>query len=278
LFESTIDHTGPMARTVYDCALMLEVLAGPDGLDPRQHAELVGRPYTKLLAGGAKGLRVGVLSEGFGLPESEPDVDALVRDAAQCFTRAGAMVTNVSVKEHAIARRCLLMVTAAGIGPMARDAMGSGWKGLYPMDMAGFYRAHKRERANSLPPLVKAVLLLNRVLDRTGDGLHYARAQNLAREVRAAYDKALDEVDVLVMPTVARRPPKLPPLNPDFATSMAAAEPGPVNTPQFNLTGHPALSVPCGKLDGLPIGMQIVGRVGDDATVLRAGQAFEQLA
>jgi amidase len=63
----------------------------------------------------------------------------------------------------------------------------------------------------------------------------------------------------------------------DFATSMKLSDGAALNTPQFDVTGHPALSVPCGKLDGLPIGMMIVGRIGDDATVLRAGYAFEQL-
>jgi amidase len=62
-----------------------------------------------------------------------------------------------------------------------------------------------------------------------------------------------------------------------FAESMKLSDGAALNTPQFDLTGHPALSVPCGKLDGLPIGMMIVGRMGDEATVLRAGYAFEQL-
>jgi amidase len=115
------------------------------------------------------------------------------------------------------------------------------------------------------------------VLDRASDGLYYERAQNVALNVRAAYDLALEQVDVLVMPTVAARPPKLPPADVDFRTSMKLSDGAALNTSQFDLTGHPALSVPCGKLDGLPIGMMIVGRMGDDAMVLRAGYAFEQL-
>jgi amidase len=87
----------------------------------------------------------------------------------------------------------------------------------------------------------------------------------------------MEQVDVLVMPTVAARPPKLPAPDADFATSLKLSDGAALNTPQFDLTGHPALSVPCGKLDGLPIGMMIVGRIGGDATVLRAGHAFEQL-
>ncbi len=275
--EMTIDHVGPMARTVHDCALMLETMAGPDGLDPRQSAALQRQPYTTLLKAGGKGLRIGILKEGFGLPDGEQDVDALVLDAAHRFERAGATVRTVSVKEHTtLAMDCLNLVSAA-MAPVARDAMGLNWKGHYQLELAEFYVKHRQERAALFPPEVKLWLVIERMLDRTGDGLYYARAQNVALSVRAAYDHALEQVDVLVMPTVAARPPKLPPANVDFATSLKLSDGAALNTPQFDLTGHPGLSVPCGKLDGLPIGMMIVGRHGDDATVLRAGHAFEQL-
>jgi amidase len=275
--EMTIDHVGPLARSVHDCALMLETLAGPDGLDPRQHAALQRQPYSTLMKAGGKGLRIGILKEGFGLPDGEKDVDALVLDAAHRFERAGAVVSTVSVPEHTtLAMDCLNLVSAA-MSPVAHDAMGLNWKGHYQIDLAEFYVKHRQERAALFPPEVKLWLVMERMLDRTSDGLYYARAQNAALTVRAAYDHALDPVDVLVMPTVAARPPKLPPAGVDFATSMKLSDGAALNTPQFDLTGHPALSVPCGKLDGLPIGMMIVGRLGDDATVLRAGHAFEQL-
>ncbi len=275
--EMTIDHVGPMARTVHDCALMLETIAGPDGLDPRQHAALQRQPYTDLIKAGGKGLRVGILKEGFGLPDGEKDVDALVMDAAHRFERAGAAVSAVSVPVHTtLAMDCLNLVSAA-MSPVARNGMGLNWKGHYQIDLAEFYVKHRQERAALFPPEVKLWLLMERILDRTSGGLYYERAQNAALTVRAAYDQTLEQVDVLVMPTVAARPPKLPPTNVDFATSMKLSDGAALNTSQFDLTGHPALNVPCGKLDGLPIGMMMVGRIGGDATVLRAGYAFEQL-
>ncbi|HTW67960.1 MAG TPA: amidase [Bryobacteraceae bacterium] len=276
--EMTIDHVGPMARSVHDCALMLEVIAGPDGLDPRQNAGLRSQPYTTLMKAGGKGLRVGILKEGFGLPDGEKDVDALVLDAAHRFERSGAVVSSVSIPEHTtLALDCLNLVSAA-MSPVAHDAMGLNWKGRHPLDIAGFYVQHRRERAALFPPEVKLWLILERMLDRASNGLYYGRAQNVALNVRAAYDRALEHVDVLAMPTVAARPPKLPPSNVDFAASLKLSDGAALNTPQFDLTGHPALSVPCGALDGLPIGMMLVGRMGDDATVLRAGHTFEQLA
>jgi Asp-tRNA(Asn)/Glu-tRNA(Gln) amidotransferase A subunit family amidase len=89
-----------MARTVADCALMLEAIAGEDGLDPRQIGVRT-QPYVQALDGGADGLTVGVLREGFGIPDaSEPDVDSAVREAAGVLERAGAVVEEISVPMH----------------------------------------------------------------------------------------------------------------------------------------------------------------------------------
>src|SRR6202011_6063405 len=89
--EITIDHTGPMTRNVRDNALLLEVLAGPDGLDPRQVSPKVAN-YTEALGGGVKGLRIGVVKERFGHPSSEADVDAKVKAGADLFRKLGAIV------------------------------------------------------------------------------------------------------------------------------------------------------------------------------------------
>src|SRR6266487_4417962 len=89
--EATIDHTGPMTATVADNALLLEVVAGPDGLDPRQYSVRVDK-YTTGLGRGVAGLRIGVVTEGFGWPSSEPDVDAKVREGAERLRALGATV------------------------------------------------------------------------------------------------------------------------------------------------------------------------------------------
>jgi len=101
LLEITIDTCGPMTANVRDNALLLEVIAGPDGLDTRQRGVAAGR-YTEALAGGVEGMRIAVIKEGFGHPNSEPDVDAHVRDAARRFAKLGAIVEEVSVPTHAL--------------------------------------------------------------------------------------------------------------------------------------------------------------------------------
>ena len=104
--EIYVDHTGPMTATVKDNALLLEVIAGPDGYDPRQFAPKV-HPYTELLGNGAGGLRIGVVKEGFGHPQSEAAVDAKVRQAGALFPAFGAKVTDISIPAHLAGRRAL---------------------------------------------------------------------------------------------------------------------------------------------------------------------------
>src|SRR5215472_14488125 len=98
--ELTLDHLGPMARSAADCALLLEVIAGPDGLDPRQQANLSPAQYTKSLTGNVRGLRIAIVQDGFGLPGSEKDVDEGVTSAAHGFEKLDAPVTSVSIPWH----------------------------------------------------------------------------------------------------------------------------------------------------------------------------------
>ena len=109
------------------------------------------------------------------------------------------------------------------------------------------------------------------------DRHYYAKAQNLSRLARALYDAALAEYDVLVMPTTAMKALPRPGTNASATELVGAALANLHNTAVFDATGHPAISVPCGLSDGLPIGMMLVGRHFDDATVLRAAHAYEQV-
>src|SRR5260370_40072401 len=98
--ELTIDHTGPMTASVTDNALMLEVLAGPDGLDPRQYAGQTAKPYSDLMKEGIKGLKIGVVTERFGSPQSQGASDPKVREAAKRYADWGAMVSDGSIPMH----------------------------------------------------------------------------------------------------------------------------------------------------------------------------------
>ncbi|HJU28649.1 MAG TPA: amidase family protein, partial [Candidatus Binataceae bacterium] len=105
---------------------------------------------------------------------------------------------------------------------------------------------------------------------------YYAKAQNLARSLKAAYDAVLRDHDLLVMPTMGIKAPLLPAPGCSLEEYMASALGMVANTAQFNITGHPAMNVPCGMSESLPVGMMLVGKTGDDSTVLRAADAWQR--
>jgi len=278
--ELTLDHTGPIARSAADVALLLEVIAGPDGLDPRQPPGLRTEAYTKQLTGDARGLRIGIVKEGFGWPNSEPDVDDMVRQAAQRLTRAGATVSEVSIPLHhdgvhvwnAIAVEGATMLMVAG------NSMGTNWKGHYTTSLLDFYGRSRRVRANDLSETVKLVILLGQYMQDNYQGHYYAKAQNLARTLGAAYDEALKGVELLLMPTLPLKATPLPAPDASRDEYVARALEMISNTCPFDVTGHPAITVPAGRSAGLPVGMMLIGRHWEDGTVLRAADAFQKIA
>ena len=237
--ELTLDHTGPMARTAAECALLLEVIAGPDGLDPRQPAGLRTDAYTKRLTGDARGLRIGIVKEGFGLPNSEPDVDMTVRQAAQSLSRAGAELTDLSIPLHrdGIHIWNAIAVEGATMFMVAGNSMGTNWKGQYITSLLDFYGRSRRVRANDLSDTVKLVILLGQYMQDNYQGRYYAKAQNLSRVLTAAYDEALRQVDLLLMPTLPLKATLLPPPNASREDYVARALEMLANTCPFDVTG-----------------------------------------
>jgi amidase len=277
--EFTIDHLGPITRTVGDAALMLGVIAGFDGLDARQAAGVPAVDYVSALGTGASGLRVGVVGEGFGLPDlSDPRVDETVRAATETLRSAGLKVEDVSVPWHADAMHVWNVIATEGATAQMIDgnAFGMNWKGLYDPELIAFYGRQWRQRAARFSETVKLVVLAGRYAIEHEFGRHYAMARNLAYELTAAYDEALGGCDVLVMPTLPLTATTLVAADaPREEYLMRALEMIP-NTAPFDVTGHPATSVPAGLVDGLPVGVMIVGRHFDDATCLRVAHAFEE--
>ena len=269
-----------MARTVADCALMLDAIAGEDGLDPRQSNVSV-QAYAAGLEVGAEGLRVGVLREGFGIADaSEADVDAAVRAAADVLAGAGATVEEVSVPMHRDGLAIWNAIATEGATDlMVRgDGFGTNHKGHYSTDLVDFYGRARRARGMDYSVTVKLTALLGTYLSEDYNHHYYAKAQNLGRRLNAEYAAALERFDVLLLPTTAMKARPFPGPGATIPEVLAAALGNLHNTAPFDVTGNPALSVPCGMSDGLPIGMMLVGRQFDDATVLRAGHAYQASA
>jgi amidase len=276
--ENTIDHLGPITRTVRDAALMLGVLAGRDGLDPRQRFEAPSGGYLQDLDAGVAGLRIGVLEEGFGIPGlSQPGVDEAVLAAIATLKAAGADVRQVSVPWHRHGVHLWGVIGTDGAFGQMLEGNGYGMNvpGLYDPELIGHFARGFRAHAAEMSVTLKMTTILGRYsLDRHANR-YYAMARNLALDLAAAYDGALTDVDVLVMPTLPVVAFDLPSGDASMEEVMAISAGLMPNTCPFDVTGHPATSVPAGLSDGLPTGLMIVGRHLADGTCLRVAQAYE---
>ena len=275
--EATIDHVGPMTSTVADNALLLEAIAGADGLDPRQYNVRVDK-YTAALGRGVAGLRIGVLTEGFQHDSCEPDVVQKVRQAAERFRALGASVEEVSIPMHLDGLAIWTPIALEGLQAqmMRGNGMGFNWEGLYTTSLLDAH-ANWRARANQLSRTLKIAMLAGEYFIRQYRGHFYAKSQNLARLLRKTYDQALSRHDVLLMPTTPMKATPLPPQDAPLSLYCQRAFEMLPNTAPFDVSGHPGMNVPCGLSAGLPVGMQLVGAHYGESTLYRAAHAFEQL-
>jgi amidase len=276
--ENTLDHLGPITRTVHDAAVLLGVLAGPDGLDPRQRAVPPPGDYSAGLDDGVAGLKVAVVAEGFGIPGlSQPGVDQAVRAAIEALASAGAEVSQISVPWHRDGLHVWNVIATDGATNQMIDGNGYGmnFPGLYDPELIVHYARGRREHAAEMSEPLKVTALLGRYAIDRYDGRHYAMARNLALELTGAYDAALAGVDVLVMPTLPIVASTIPPADASRDELLARSLEMVANTAPFDVSGHPATSVPAGLVDGLPAAMMIVGRHFADGTCLRVARAYE---
>ena len=249
----SLDHVGPMTRTVADCALMLSVVAGHDPRDPTSSRRPV---VVGDLDGGVSGLRVGV-AENYYFDGLDPEMESGVRAAIRRLDDLGARVEPLTLPDP----ESLISISNV----VARS------------EAAAVHHRILRERPHELGEAVRVRLGIGLGIPATD----YLQALRLrSRLTRTFLAEVFSRVDVLALPVI-----------PEPAPSYAANEVGGVQakvarmgrfsrlTRPFNGLGLPALSVPCGRSrDGLPLGFQIVGRPFDEATVLRVGHAFESVA
>ncbi|MGJ3261906.1 MAG: amidase family protein, partial [Salinarimonas sp.] len=159
---------------------------------------------------------------------------------------------------------------------MHGNGFATGWKGLYTTSLLD-YHASWRSRADELSKTLKISMFVGQWMLERYRGHFYAKAQNLSRKLRADYDEALSRYDLLVMPTVPITAQPIPAPDDPLATYIQRAFEAIANTAPFDASGHPAMSVPCGLSQGLPVGMMIVGRHFEESTIYRAAGAFEAL-
>jgi amidase len=279
--DATFDHVGPMARSVDVLGRLLLAIAGPDPSDPRQ----VGTSFEPHAVEAAltstdtdfTGVRVGVLTEGFS--DADPDRAATsreVRTVADKLSAAGAVVESVSIPEHLLGGG---VAFAGFVEGMSALALGGGngfhWAGRYNPELARALNAAFHGRGQHLSPQIKLVALLGEHLRRTTSGAGYASAQNQRPLLRAAYDRALDRYDVLLLPTVAYAAFEVKPELGLAERALRGWEPLGNCTP-LNMTGHPALTMPAAQVNGLPVGVMLVGRHGQDGLLVDLAGRYER--
>ncbi|MBX0297215.1 amidase [Haloarcula nitratireducens] len=272
--ERTIDHVGPMAQRVADVAVTLDVIAGRDGLDARQPSDLRTESYTEALGKDVSGMTVALLEEGFDHPESKAAVTDAVDSAVELLESLGVEVKRLSVPIHNRAPAVAWLIWGYGSLHVFKQAgqvpQHDGW---YDTDLKRIF-SKCRAAVDTLPPMVKATLLAMEYIDQRHNAL-YGKAKNIGQSITRRYDDALEEVDAFILPTTPGKPlgvnPEL-----DRIERIIRTFPPNKNTCPFAVTGHPTLTVPCGTVDGLPIGMMLVGSQFDESTILSIADAYER--
>jgi aspartyl-tRNA(Asn)/glutamyl-tRNA(Gln) amidotransferase subunit A len=242
----SMDHIGPMAGNVRDCALLLGVIAGYDPEDPASAAAPVP-DYSAGLDGGVRGLRIGLPRHIF-FDHLDDDVRAAVERAAATLRDAGAEVRDVSIERIELAN-------VAGSTVLFSEA-------------SAYHEQRLRERPEDYGGDVRERLLIGVTYPATA----YVNAQRVRTLVRAAFLDTLAEVDMLLAPATQTTAPPIAGFTANTRAGLTR-----LTTP-INLAGLPSLALPCGfDRAGLPIGMQLIGRPFDEETVLRAGQAYQRV-
>jgi len=283
--DVTYDNVGPLARTVETLALGLTAVAGRHSSDPRQHADILSNDYVDVVSRAPddlRGVTIGVLLEGFNAehatnapPGTRQTMEA-TREVVERVQEMGATVKPISIPDHSISGSVKLAALAEGYAATFH-AFGNSYHqdAAYWEDFGMALGKGMSAFSDDLHPTVKSALILGNYLRERYFGSFYARARNWAPTLREAYDRALSEVDLIVMPTATHYAHKLAP-GASLAETVWRSWTCNANTAAANISGHPALSMPAGEADGLPVGVMIVGTTFGDADLLSFARTYEQ--
>jgi amidase len=230
-----------------------------------------------MLAGGVSGLRIAMVTEGFKQPNGEKAVTEKVYAAGRRLEQLGAKVQEVSIPMHSAGPAIWTPIGVEGLTQtmMWGDGYGLSRSDLYAVSLMDFHRGW-RHRANELSETTKLFLMLGTYILKQHGSRYYGKAMNIVRRLTAAYDRVLSEYDLLLMPTTPMKATPLPGPDAPREEYIQRALEMIGNTAPFDVTHHPAMSIPCGMVDGLPVGLMLAGRHYAEETIYRAAYAFEQ--
>jgi amidase len=252
-FAESMDHVGPMARTVEDAAILFEAMAGSDPNDPTSLSDPVA-PVRSELARGIAGLRIG-FDPGYATVDVEPEVAHALTEVLSTLEGSGATVVDVTMPD---------------VGDV-----GSGWYELCTVEAVLANAMTWPSRASEYGPGFRAVLEYGESVT----GASFARASMLRAELAGRIERVLDGIDCLVCPSMANaaRVKSVDPFGPETDEEWSRLVQNDIHTKPFNFSGSPTLSVPCGvSAEGLPLSVQFVGRRLSEAVLCRVGHSFEQ--
>jgi len=271
-FASSLDQIGALAKDVTDAAILLGVIAGHDPLDATSMDAPVP-DYTTALTGDVRGVRVGVPREYF-IPGMQPEVEAAVRAALGQLADLGAEVIEVSLPhtDYALPAYYLIAPAEASANLARYDGVRYGLRVEQPTLEA----TYEATRGQGFGPEVKRRIMLGTYALSAGYyDAYYLKAQKVRTLIKQDFDRAFEQVDVIVAPTTPTTAFRLGE-KVDDPLQMYLSD---VFTLSVNLAGICALSVPCGfDAEGLPIGMQVMGPAFGEETILRVAYAYERAA
>ncbi|MGE5216362.1 MAG: Asp-tRNA(Asn)/Glu-tRNA(Gln) amidotransferase subunit GatA [Chloroflexota bacterium] len=269
-FASSMDQVGPMTKNVRDSALLLEAVAGYDPADSTSTPRDVPR-YAELLNGSVKGLRVGIPKEYF-IAGIQAEVDQAVHRAIAQLQKDGAVVEEISLPhtEYAVAVYYIVATAEASSNLARYDGMRFG----YRADARDLTETYRVSRDHGFGAEVKRRIMLGTYALSAGYyDAYYLQAQRVRSLIKRDFEAAFERCDVIVTPTAPTTAFKLGEKTQD-PLQMYLSD---IFTISINLAGLPALSLPCGfDGEGMPIGLQIIGKPFDEATILRLAYHYEQ--
>lgn len=246
----TLDHVGPMAKSVADAAAMLSTISGFDTKDPTS-ANVAVNDYLSGLNGNVKGLRIGI-NEAYFFKNVDSRVEKIIRDRIADLEKQGAIVKKVSI-------------------PSLRHAEWIELATSLP-EASTIHHNDMKSRPNDFGSDTRFLFELGEMFS----AVDYLQAQQARRQLKAEFAQALSEVDVIIAPTLPFLPPVIGDDKVDINGSQADFIENCIRfTGPSNLTGLPALTVPAGISEGMPVGLQVIGRAFDEATLLNVGMAIE---
>lgn len=270
-YASSLDQIGPMAKDVFDAAILLEAISGHDPKDSTS-AKLPVPRYTQALTGDLRGLNIGMPQEYFaaGL---DPDIDRAVRNAIATLEKLGAHVQEVSLPNtrYGVATYYIIAPSEASSNLARYDGVKYGYRAKEYADLSEMYAKSRAEGFGE--EVIRRVMLGTYALSSGYYDAYYLKAQKVRTLLRQDFEAAFKQVDVIAAPITPTPPPKLGEMINDPLTMYLSD----IYTVPVNLAGVTGISIPCGLTSGgLPIGLQLIGGHFQEKIVLRTAFAFQE--